>query len=119
MAAGRITSLLAISALAAVSIAAAVWLWRNGGAGLSPRAASAQPPVEACDASVAGSSALTARVAQQVAQRFLLHGGYELIVQPSRQSAESVVAGVRGGIRCSITIQPSTSTEAIHELASN
>ncbi len=119
MAAGRITSLIAITALAVVSLVAAVWLWRNGGAGLSPRTASAQPPVEACDATVAGSTALTAHAARQVAERFLLHGGYELAVHPSRENAESVVSGVRGGIQCSITIHPSTSTEAIRELASN
>ena len=119
MAAGRITSLIAIVALASASVVAGIWLWRNGGAGLSPRAARAQPPIEACDASVAGSSALTTRVAQQVAERFLRHGGYRVSVRASRENAETVVSGVRGGIQCSIAIHPSTSTEAIRELASN
>jgi phosphate transport system substrate-binding protein len=119
MAAGRIISLMTIIALAAVSIVAAIWLWRNGGAGLSPHAASAQPSVEACDASVAGSSALTQRVAQQVAESFLRHGGYEVSVRPARENTGTVVSGVREGIRCSITIHPGTSTQAIRELASN
>ena len=118
MTVGRITSLMAIIALALASVVAAIWLWRNGGAGLSPRAAYAQPPIEACDATVAGSSALTERVAQQVAERFLRHGGYEVTTRRSRENAETVVSGVRGGIKCSITIHPSTSTEAIRELAS-
>ena len=119
MGAARFFSLIAITALAAASVVVVVWLWRNGGAGLSPRAAQAQPPVEACDASIAGSSALTERVAAQVAERFLRHGGYQVSLRPPQGNAATVVSGVREGVRCSITIHPSTSTEAIRALASN
>src|SRR5262249_53047922 len=54
-----------------------------------------------------------------VAQRFLTHGGYEVALGTPRENGEITVSGARGGGRCTITGQPGTSTEAIHELASN
>jgi phosphate transport system substrate-binding protein len=99
------------------SAAAMFWMWRGGGVPLQ-HAAQAQQAVEECGASISGSSAMTARLAPDIAALFLRRSGYE-VAAGSPTEGEIRIVGTRGALRCTIAIRASTSTQGLRDLAEN
>src|SRR5262245_64683243 len=91
------------------------WLWKSGGISLQPQA-QAEQVVEECGATVAGSTAMNARLAPAIAEAFLRQSGYT--VEPARTAAngEKRIVGARGSLRCTISIRGDTSSEGFKDL---
>ncbi|MBL8549067.1 MAG: substrate-binding domain-containing protein [Hyphomonadaceae bacterium] len=103
------------SGLAVAGIAAMVWMWRGGGVQLGP-SAEARAPIEECNATVSGSTAMTPKLAPEVAAAFLAKNGYTVERSTTEDGAQRIV-GTRGALLCTISVRVTSSTQGLRDLA--
>lgn len=108
----------ACTLLVAASAGVMVWIWRSGGVRLETPPATGVT-VEECGAAIAGSTAMGARLAPELASEFLRRSGYR--VDPVRTLSNDAVqvVGARGDFRCTITIRANGTTQGLRDLAAN
>jgi phosphate transport system substrate-binding protein len=94
-----------------------LWIWRSGGVDLSAGDAPMRQ-TEECSAVIAGSTAMTVRLAPSAVAAFLRNSGYEIDSGAAPPTEGVQVVGLRGPYRCTVTIRTSTSTQGLRDLAS-
>jgi phosphate transport system substrate-binding protein len=97
------------------SVAAMGWMWRSGGVRL-PAPGQANY-VEECNAVIAGSTAMGARLMPEAVAAFLTRSGYTLEPGATPNANGVQIVGIRENFRCTVTVRANTSTGGFHDLA--
>jgi phosphate transport system substrate-binding protein len=101
----------------AASALAMAWMWRSGGVDLTPGDAPMRQ-TEECGAVIAGSTAMTVRLAPTAVAAFLHSSGYEIDSAAAPPTEGVQIVGLRGTYRCTVTIHTNNSTQGFRDLAS-